>query len=118
MIRAERTVQVLGLAVGRSARARFVEEWQADVSAGRALGLSEREILLAAGRVALFLLWVRARAQLLRYRSPVELLLTGTGLAPLLVIIDVPLEPTVPFVVLAVGCWAWGRLRAWIDGGS
>lgn len=117
MIRSERTVQVLGLAVSRPGRARFVEEWQADVAAGQALGLSEREILLAAARVALFLFWVRARGQL-RRRGRVELLLTGTALALVLVIIDVPLAPAVPFVVLAVGWWAWGRLKAWIDAGS
>lgn len=118
MNRTDRAVQALGLTVARPIRARFVEEWQADIAAGRALGLSEREILLAAGRVAIFLLWVRGRSLLLRPRGRFELLVTGVLLGLLLVVVDVPLQAGAAFVVCACAWWGWKRLTAWIRGGA
>jgi hypothetical protein len=119
MNRADRTVQILGLAATSSMRARFVEEWQADLAAARSVGLSPAQILAAAAaaRVAVFLLWVRVRAQVRRRRRRAELLRSGALLGFVLVVTAAPLDDLVPFVVLAIGWRCWELLRAWIDGG-
>lgn len=113
---AERSVQLLGLAVGSSRRARFIEEWQADLVAARSLGMVPREIVAAATRVAAFLLWIRVRAQVLRRRKRGELLTLGSLLGFGFVIFDLPLAGVVPFVLLATGWRCWRALRGWIDG--
>lgn len=112
---AERTVQLLGLAVGSSRRARFIEEWQADLLAARSLGMLPHEIVAAAIRVAGFLLWIRVRAQILRRRKRGELLTLGSLLGFGFVIVDLPLDGVVPFVLLAIGSWCWRALRSWVD---
>lgn len=113
---ADRTVQVLGLAVARTRRARFVEEWQADLAAARALGLAPAQLLLAAARVAAFLLRIRVRTWLLRRRGRGELLTEGVLLGFALVVADARLDAIVPFVLLAVGWRLQRGVRAWIDG--
>ena len=113
---ADRAVRLIGVAIEPARRARFVEEWSADAAAARALGLAPSEIVLAAARVAAFLLWVRFRPALRRRRRRRELLATGVLLGLVLVVADVQVDVLVPFVVLAVAWWCWRTLRAWIDG--
>lgn len=116
----DRTIQLLSVAVGRSGRARFVEEWEADLEAARSIGLSPTEILGAAARVAAFLLWIRVRGRVLRERRSWELLARGVVLGFVLVVADVPLDGFVPIVLPLVviglvrpaGCAA----RRWIAG--
>lgn len=115
---ADRTVQVLGLAVAPTRRARFVEEWQGDLAAARLLGLSPLDIVAAAARVAGFLLWMQVRAQVLRQRRRGELLVLGVLLGFVFVITDVRLAVLVPFVVLVIGRWCWRALLDWVDGGE
>jgi hypothetical protein len=115
--RTDRTVHLLGLAIAPARRARFIEEWQADLAAARSVGLSPLEIIAAATRVAGFLLWTRVRAQVARRRTRGGLIACGLLLGSACVVTDVPLDALIPFVLLAIGWRAWSALRAWIDGG-
>lgn len=100
----------------KRSRARFVEEWRADLVAARALGLSQTQIVSAAAQVAVFLLVVRVRAAVKPPWGRAQLVGAGLALGFVLAVVDVPLDAAVPFVVLALGWWVWRAVRAWIDG--
>lgn len=118
MTRADRTVEVIALALEQSTRRRFVEEWQADLASAQVLGLSPSQIVIAAARVAAFLLSRRALARLRRQPGHGELIAAGVVLGLVLTIVDAPLNEFVPFVLLALAGRVWRAARSWIDGGS
>ncbi len=118
MTRADRTVQLLGLAVAPSRRARFVEEWQSDLAAARSIGLSPSEIVAAAARVAALLLWLRVRRVLLRRRRRGEPAVAGVLLGFVLAVTDAPVAALVPFVVVVIGWRSARAVLAWVRGGA
>lgn len=111
-----RALLAVALVVPPERRARFVEEWQSDLSAATVLGLSGWSLLLAAVRVASFLAWTRVRPVLLRQHGLLELVGVGCAVGLLLTVGDVRVEPSIPFLALLVGWRAWRLLLAWING--
>ena len=111
-----RVLLAVALVVPPERRARFVEEWQADLGAAPGLGLSGWSLIRAAARVALFLTWVQVRPVLLRQHGLLELVGVGCVVGLLLTAGDVRVEPSIPFLALLVGWRAWRLLLAWING--